>query len=102
MRSSQVVRASDSQWRSRNCPGFDPSILWHSGIWCAADEAVLNIVHKEKNSQISPFKNKKIIENSVLPVDCEGKEDREPGDPHVEVEEGEKHVRQPPHVYTQT
>ncbi len=32
MRSSRVVRASDSQCRSRNCPGFDPSILRHSGI----------------------------------------------------------------------
>jgi hypothetical protein len=30
MRSSRVVRASDSQCRSRNCPGFDPSILRHS------------------------------------------------------------------------
>ncbi len=48
MRSSQVVRASDSQCRSRNCPGFDPSILRHSGIWGAADEAVLNIVPKQK------------------------------------------------------
>jgi hypothetical protein len=44
MRSSRVVRASDSQCRSRNCPGFDPSILRHSGIWGATDEAVLNIV----------------------------------------------------------
>ncbi len=41
-----VVRASDSQWRSRNCPGFDPSILRHSGIWGAADEAFLNKVQK--------------------------------------------------------
>jgi hypothetical protein len=32
MRSGRVVRASDSQCRSRNCPGFDPSILRHSGI----------------------------------------------------------------------
>ncbi len=32
-----------------HCPGFDPSILRHSGIWGAADEAVLNIVHKKKN-----------------------------------------------------
>ena len=46
MRSSRVVRASDSQCRSRNCPGFDPSILRHSGIWGAADEAVLNIVYR--------------------------------------------------------
>ncbi len=30
MRSSRVVRASDRQCRSRNCPGFDPSILRHS------------------------------------------------------------------------
>ncbi len=35
MRSSRVVRASDSQCRSRSCPG-------HSGIWGAADEAVSN------------------------------------------------------------
>ncbi len=46
--SSLVVRASDSQWCSRNCPGFDPSILRHSGIWGALDEAVLNIVHKKR------------------------------------------------------
>jgi hypothetical protein len=32
----------------RNSPGFDPSILQHSGIWGAADEAVLNIVHRKK------------------------------------------------------
>ncbi len=48
MRSSRVVRASDSQWRSRNCPGFNPSILRHSGIWGAADEAVL--IYIKKNS----------------------------------------------------
>jgi hypothetical protein len=49
MRSSRVVRASDSQCLSRNCPGFDPSILRHRGICGAADEAVLNtgIVHKK-------------------------------------------------------
>jgi hypothetical protein len=40
-RSSRVVRASDC----RNCPGFDPSILRHSGIWGATDEAVLNKVY---------------------------------------------------------
>ncbi len=33
----RLVRASDSQCRSRNCPGFDPRILRHSGIWGAAD-----------------------------------------------------------------
>ncbi len=37
----RVVRASDSQCQSRNCPGFDPSIFRHSGLWVAADEAVL-------------------------------------------------------------
>ncbi len=47
MRFSRVVRASDSRCRSRNCPGFDLSILRHSGIWGVADETVLNIVHKK-------------------------------------------------------
>ncbi len=60
MRSSRVVRASYSQWRSRNWPGFDPSILRHSGIWGAADEAVLNIAQKnEKSKNISPLKKGK-------------------------------------------
>jgi hypothetical protein len=44
MRSSLVVRASDCQCTSCNGPGFDPSIRRHSGIWGAADEAVLNTV----------------------------------------------------------
>ncbi len=52
MRSSLVVRASDCQFRSRNSPGFDPSILRHSGIWGAADEAVFNTVHREKIQKI--------------------------------------------------
>ncbi len=45
MRSSRVVKASDNQCRSRNCPGFDHSILRHCGIWgAAADEAgIINI-----------------------------------------------------------
>ncbi len=55
MRSSRVVRASDSQFRSRNCPGFDPSILRYNGIWGAADEAVLNIAHKKKKTKKSPI-----------------------------------------------
>jgi hypothetical protein len=33
---------------SRNCPGFDPSILRHSGILGAADEAELNKVLKNQ------------------------------------------------------
>ncbi len=52
---SRVIIASDSQCRSRSCPGFDPSILRHSGIWGAADEAVMNSVHKKKISKKSPL-----------------------------------------------
>ncbi len=48
MRSSLVVRASDCQCTSCNGPGFDPSIRRHSGIWGAADEAVLNIVRTKR------------------------------------------------------
>ncbi len=44
MRSSLVVRATDCQCTSCKGPGIDPSIRRHSGIWGAADEAVLNIV----------------------------------------------------------
>ncbi len=51
MRSSLVVRASDCQCRSRNSPGFDPSILPHSGIWGAAYKAVLNTVHRKKEKK---------------------------------------------------
>ncbi len=54
MRPSQVVRAADCQCRSRNSPGFDPSILRHSGIWGVADEAVLNTVHIKEKIQKSP------------------------------------------------
>ncbi len=46
--SSRVVRASGCQCHSRNSPGFNPSILRHSEIWGAADEAVLNNVHNKK------------------------------------------------------
>ncbi len=52
MRFSRVVRASDCQCKS---PGFDPSILRHSGIWGAADEAVLNKVHRKKIKKIPLF-----------------------------------------------
>ncbi len=58
MRSSLVVRASDCQCTSCNGPGFDPSIRRHSGIWGAADEAVLNIVWT-KRKKIPPQKKKK-------------------------------------------
>ncbi len=52
MRSSWVIRASGP---IRNSPGFYPSILRHSRIWGAADEAVLNNVSKKKkcNENIS-------------------------------------------------
>ncbi len=53
MRSSLVFRASDCQCRSCNGPGFDPSIRRHSGIWGAADEAVLNIVRTYKINKLS-------------------------------------------------
>ena len=62
MRSSREVRASDSQCQSRNCPGFDPSILRHSGIWGAADETVLDKVLKNpKKSLKKKFTWKKFI-----------------------------------------
>jgi hypothetical protein len=48
MRSSRVVRVSGCQCQSRNTPGFDPSILRYGGILGAADEAVLNAVHKTR------------------------------------------------------
>ncbi len=54
MRSSRVVRASESHCRSRKCPGFDPSILRHR----AADETVLNIVSKKENIKNSTFNSK--------------------------------------------
>ncbi len=56
MRSSLVVRASDCQCTSCNGPGFDPSIRRHSGIWGAADEAVLNIGRTKKEKKKSPLK----------------------------------------------
>ncbi len=51
MRSNLVVRASDCQCTSCNGPGFDPSIRRHSGIWGAADEAVLNIVRTKRQKK---------------------------------------------------
>jgi hypothetical protein len=41
---ADVLRAFGCQC---NSPGFDPSIFRHSGIWGAADEAVLNKVHRK-------------------------------------------------------
>jgi hypothetical protein len=59
MRSSLVVRASNCQCTSCNGPGFDPSIRRHSGIWGAADEAVLNIVRTKKKKIPPPQKKKR-------------------------------------------
>ncbi len=57
MTSSRVVWASGCQCQCRNSLGFDPSILRHSGIWEAANEAVLNNVHKkEKNPMKAPLR----------------------------------------------
>ncbi len=62
MRSSRVCGRDLAEWLDRltanAVPGFDfdPSILRHNGIWRAADEAVLNIVHKKKKiHKNSPF-----------------------------------------------
>ncbi len=53
-----MVRASGCQCESRNSPGFDPNI---SEILGAADEAVLNTVHREKTP-----KNPLVISVRVL------------------------------------
>jgi hypothetical protein len=70
MSSRLVVRASDCQCRSRNSPGFDPSILRHSGIWGAADETVLNTVHRrKKNPKNPPVRNQnKSVSKQTLSV----------------------------------
>jgi len=52
-----VVRASGCQCQSCNSPGFDPSILRHSGIWGAAYEELLNNVHKKKKVQKIPHES---------------------------------------------
>jgi hypothetical protein len=36
-----------NSYQSCNSSGFDPSILWHSVIWGAAEEEVLNTVPKK-------------------------------------------------------
>ncbi len=58
MRSSLVVRASDCQYTSCNGAGFNHSIRRHSGIWGAADEAVLNIVRKKLKKSPPPPQKK--------------------------------------------
>jgi len=66
-----------------NCPGFDPSIRRHSGIWGAPDEAVLTIVHcdytcflEKEESEITLQDILGIVDSRlvVLKVDVEGME----------------------------
>ncbi len=52
MISSRVVKSSNSQCQSCNCPGFDPSILRHSGIWSVAD---IKVVRKKARKKMSWF-----------------------------------------------
>ncbi len=73
MRSSRMVRASGCQCQSRNSPGFDPSVLRHSGISGAADETVLNNVGyikklqaQTKNNPYKPLPIQSIPLNSYL------------------------------------
>ncbi len=51
--------------RSRKCPGFAYSILRHSGIWGAADEAALNKVWK-KIQKISLWKKRSMFFHTTL------------------------------------
>jgi hypothetical protein len=44
---------------------LDASILQHSGIWGAVNEAVLNIIHKKKN----PKNPQKVLSTSVTQPD---------------------------------
>jgi hypothetical protein len=61
MISSRVIRAFGCQCQSRNSPGFETSILRDSGIWGAAEEAVLNNVHNSEKFLINtPCKKQKI------------------------------------------
>ncbi len=46
--SMYIISQNTENTRGRNSPGFYPRILRHSGIWGAADEAVLYNVHKRK------------------------------------------------------
>ncbi len=45
----RASKASSCQCQSHNSHGVNPSILRHSVFWGAADEALLNKVHKRKN-----------------------------------------------------
>jgi hypothetical protein len=57
MRSSRVVRASDIQCRSRNCPGFDPSILRSDTVESEGRQMKQYLISdKKKNLKKSPIK----------------------------------------------
>ncbi len=63
MRSSRVYRASGCQCQSRSSPGFvDSSILRHSEIWGAADEAVLKNVHKKNKKNRAQGEQRKLTQ----------------------------------------
>ena len=74
-----MVRAS-GQCQSRNSRGFDPSILRHSGIRGAADEAVYSRITSIKNIKKIPLL--KSIECLVFPVGGERRGKRSKYDDH--------------------
>ncbi len=47
MRSSHVLKRLTGNVKVATVLGFDPSLLRHSGLWEAADSAVLNKVHEK-------------------------------------------------------
>ncbi len=51
---------------------FDPSILPDSGIWEAADEAVLNTVHSKKIQKNPPIKTSNYLDKDLLWVFLDG------------------------------
>jgi hypothetical protein len=66
MRSSRLVRASDSQYRSRNCPGFYPSI-W---IWGAADDSKTEKIpiKKEKRKNLNKSITQSCLQEAIQPA----------------------------------
>ncbi len=62
MRSSRVRLNASAKG---NSPGFDPRILRHSGIWEAADEAVLNKV-LEKYPPCKPLISQTVTDGKTL------------------------------------
>ncbi len=52
MRLNELAEFLERQCQSRNNPGFHPSIFRYSRIRGAADETVLNIVHKQPKNPV--------------------------------------------------